>query len=266
MPRMIAYLCNDDSLTPVAIQGLHDAVEFPATSKSTGFGFGWIQDGRSLLRTNPKPAGGGPDFLSLMADIPSRAIVGHFRDTDEEPADALELQPFRFRRWVFAHAGESPQIEETQNDLLQTIPEFIRGNIKGGAGAEILGHMFLTELHRRDLLERGRTKPQACAEAMLETMNRLQVEAAIADYAAVSVTERGLVAGRLGRPLFYRQIRGLEQFREQPLFAGHKPKPVRHPSFKAVVVTDAPAMENGWTEVADGRALYVDADWNVQLV
>jgi len=267
MPRMIAYLGNDDSLTPVAVQSLRDSLDFPPTSESSGFGFGWIQDGRSLLRTNPKPGAAGPDFVGLMADIPSRSIVGHLRGSDEEGVDALDLQPFRFRRWVFAHVGEEPELEQTRAELLETVPEFIRGNVKGGRGSEVLGHLFLGELHRGDLLERGRTRPQACAEALFETMSRVQVEAAIAEFSFVAVTERGIVAGGLGRPLYFRQIRGLDQLREQPLFAGHHPKPVRHPSFKAVVVTDSAVTEDdGWSEIEDGRVLFVDTDWNVDFV
>jgi len=256
-------LCNDDSLTAVAVGTVRDLVEFPDAATSSGFGFGWVQDGRSLLRANPKPSSGAM-FMDLMADIPARSVVGHIRGPEDEEVATLDLQPFRFRRWVLAHGGEEPHIGPMLDSLLDSIPEFVRGNVKGTTGSEVLAHVFLGHLYQRGLLDEGRTDPAGCAAALAETMRQVQLEAAIASFAAVAVTDRMLVAGGFGHALAFRVVRGLSHFKDQPLFAGHKPKPTQHPTFKGVFVTDAPTEGADWVEVPDGHVMWVDRDWEIR--
>lgn len=265
MARLIALLCNDDSLTPLAVRGLRESVDFPSTQEASGFGYGWIQDGRSLLRTTPKPGSGTPDFMDLMADIPARAIVGHIREPDGGSSPTLDLQPFRFRKWVFAHVGEQPELEQTRGRLLESVPDFIQGNIKGSTSSEVFGHRFLSELYSSGLLDKGRTSPERCAEGLAETIRAVQIEAAVAEFAAVAVTERSMVAGSIGRQLYYREVRGLQDSREQPLFAGHKPKQTSYPSFKGVWVTDSPTDASDWEALPDGHVLSVGSGWDIQI-
>lgn len=265
MPRLIAYLCNDDSLTPVAVRAVGESLAFPSTPDSAGFGFGWIQDGRSLLRTNPKPAPSAPAFEDLFGDIPSRAIIGHIHDGEDEVGSNHDLQPFRFRKWVVAHAGEEPDAD-TLEPLRMSIPKFIRGNIKGGTAAEVFGHVFLAELHAEKLLEKGRSNPQGCARAMARTIQRVQVEAAVASFAGLAVTERGIIVGTIGRELQYRVMRGVDELNEEPLFAGHKPRPVHHSAFKAVVVSDAVDDDEEWEPLPDRQVLWVDRDWELNFM
>ena len=68
MAKLIGFLCNDDSLTATAFGAMRAEMAFPQATVSPGFGFGWIQDGRTLLRTHPKPAAGSPDLVSLASD------------------------------------------------------------------------------------------------------------------------------------------------------------------------------------------------------
>lgn len=264
MPRMIAYLCNDDNLTPVAVRSVQASVDLPATAQSGGFGFGWLQEGRSLLRTTPKPAPGSPALLDLMADIRSRAIVAHVRDAADGEAETLDLQPFRFRQWVVAHAGEDVGHPQTRQQLLSGVPDFVAANVKGTSASEIFGHMFLGQLHRAGLLD-GPVDAARCAGALAQMLRDVQVEAAVGQIAALAVTDRALVAGSIGRPLYYREIRGLSQVREEPLFAGHKPRPTVHPTFKGVFVTDAPVEGEEWRVVPDGHVMWVDRQWAVRF-
>lgn len=264
MARLIAYLCNDDNLTPVALRGIRDGVQLPTTGESSGFGFGWLQDGRSLLRTTPKPAPASPALLDMMADIRARSLVGYVRDPSDEAADTLNLQPFRFRRWVFAHGGEDAGLTDTHEQLLSSVPGFVAGNVKGTTSSEVFGHIFLGRLHEHNLLD-GRIDRHGCATALIEAVRTIQMEAAVADLGVVAVSDRMIVAGGIGHPMHYLEVRGLSHTREEPLFAGHKPKPTSHPTFKAVFVTDAPTDGEDWQEVPDGHVLWVDRDWNVHF-
>lgn len=264
MPRLIAFICNDDSLTPLAVSRLKPHLEFPATETSGGFGFGWLQDGRSLLRTSPKPGVGTPDFVDLMADIPARAVLGHIRSAEDGTAPPLDLQPYRFRKWVFAHEGEVPETKRARDELLSTVPEFLRRNVKGSSGSEVFGHMFWSELHRRGLLDKAAEAHERAA-ALASFTAGLQVQAAIGEFAAVTASERSLFCAAIGCPLYYREIRGIDGTRDEPLFAGHRPKATSYPAFKALVVTNAPLDTDEWEQVPDRHVLWVDRAWEPGL-
>lgn len=266
MSRLLAYMGNDDNLTWLALRGLVDELRLDAVAESSGVGLGWLQDGRSLLRNNPRPGADSPSFSDLMADIHSRSILGYMRDGGLEPVEPLELQPFRFRKWIFGQTGERPADAEIRASLLDAVPTFIRGNIKGRAFSEVVFHRFLSELHARNVLEQGRNNPRACADAMARTMREVESGAAVADLCTLAATERAVVAGRLGAALHYREIRGLTAAAAEPLFAGHRPKAVEHPSFKAIVVCNGAPVGDDWKEIPDRHVLWVDRSWSTQLL
>lgn len=263
MPRMIAYLCNDDSLTPVALRQAKASLDVLSPADSGGFGFGWLQGGRSLLRTTPRPGKGSAELLDLMADLRTRSCVGVIRDPEQGHVDPLDMQPFRFRRWLFAHTGEQVELPEIHAELLQDVPGFVASNIKGTTSAEVFGHLFLSELHSRNLLE-SRVDREACSEALAEAIRKIQIGVAVAKFAGLAVSERTLIAGGIGHELHYREFRGISQL-EEPLFAGHKPKSTDHPSFKAILVTNAPTNTDDWVPIPDGQLLWIDRHWDVHF-
>ncbi len=265
MSRLIGYVCNDDSLMPVALRLIQESVELPPTAKSGGFGLGWLKEGRSLLRTTPKPAPSSPALLDLMADIRARALIACVRDR-REVVDTLDQQPFRLRRWVFAHGGEDAGLPATHQQLLADVPRFVSSNVKGTTSSEVFGHVFLNELHRRNLLDAEADAAGQCAAALAAAIRTIQVGAAVADFAAISISARLLIAGALGHALHFREVRGLSQTKELPLFAGHKPRPTSHPTFKALFVTDAPVRGPEWQEVPDGHVLWLERDWTARFL
>ena len=266
MSRLIAYMGNDDNLTWLALRAVGDELRLKPAATSSGVGLGWLQDGRSLLRNNPRPADDSPAFVDLLADIHSRSIIGYLRDGELEAVEPLELQPFRFRKWVFAQTGEEPADVGVRQALLEDVPAFIRGNIKGRAFSEAAFHHFLSRLHGHSVLEHSRTNPRGCAEALAETMRAVETGAAVADLSIAATTERVFVAGRLGAPLYYRAIRGLVAPAAEPLFAGHRPKAIEHPSFKAIVVCNGEPEGEAWEEVPDRHVLWIDRDWSPQTL
>ncbi len=265
MFRLLAYICNDATLNATFFeQGLVD-LDIEEIDAQAGLGLGWVQDGRSLLRTTPRPSATSLRLAATLGDIPARSLVAHHRDPTLDPVDTLDLQPFRYRRWVYAHAGELPASAELRNDLSASIPQFIAGNVKGESGEELMFHHFLTALHRRGQLGDGTPSGAVCADALAESIRGVQ-EQALAQYSAVAVSERLLLFASIGVPLFYREVRGLREDRDKPLFAGHRPKPLEHSSFKACMVVqsdEAPGPE--WTQAPDGQVGWVGRDWELRF-
>lgn len=250
MAEFIAYLCNDHNLTST----LFREIQLDDTAKTIRSAIGWIQDGRTLRRDNPKPT--QPTNLTrIMSDIPSRAVIGY--QTDE----STELQPLRFRRLVFAHDGEFSEL--IGDKLSDPIPTFLREAIQSNSDSSIVFQRFLHELNERDLLEHTFSGASGVADALTAAAIATVAETT-AEFAASVVAERTLAATAHGVPLFYRAVRGLEEPNET-LFAGHTPKANAYPNFKAIVVTNIEPKETAdWLELREAT-LHVDTDWNVNL-
>lgn len=239
-------------------------LEVEASGATSGVGLGWVQGARSLLRTNPKPAPNSAGLLDLMADVPARSVLGYVRHSDDS---SRPMQPFRFRKWVFSHAGETPRVDESLDTLLEGVPEFIRGNIKEKSAEAIFFHAFLGRLHSRNLLEAVPIDAQAAAEALAESAGEIQRAAAVADLQIVTASERTLIAARLGSPLFYKMTRGLEVPVEAPMFAGHRPKMSEFPAFRSLVLANADERPGpDWAEVPDRKVLWLDDNWEPRFV
>lgn len=274
MSRIIGYICSDDSLTHVVMDALADEVEAFGETETAGRGFGWVQEGRSLLRKQPRERGRSVTLSSLLSDIPSRAIIGHERESSENTVDTLDLQPFSYRTWVYAQAGGVEALEEVTDELDGDIPDHIRRNIKGDTVEELCFHRFLTVLSDRGDLELTKKNAQRGAEALARSVRA--IESRLEDVASsdgrlgadiVTVTDRLLLAARTQGPMYYRVWRGIEEPVDEPLFAGHRPQPEEHPHFKAVMVTNqmngSPGEE--WELIDPQHVLWVDDDWNVQV-
>lgn len=264
MFRLLGYLCNDATLNAAFFKHGLEHLEIDAVDVSSGLGLGWVQDGRSLLRTMPRPSRSSATLEAMLGDIPARSLIAHSRDTSDEPAATLDLQPFRYRRWVYAHAGELPASKELRSELLGNVPEFIAGNVKGDSGEEIMFHLFVAKLHEESQLD-GHTHGERCAAAMAHAVVDAQ-QVALASYAGIAVSERLMVFASAGVPVWYREVRGLSEAREKPLFAGHRPKPIDHASFKALMVVQADdSPGESWERAPDGQVGWMERDWKLRF-
>src|SRR3990170_1236754 len=59
------------------------------------------------------------------------------------PAKLENAQPFRFRQWVFCHSGAVERFAAIQTGMLESVPDFLRRNIRGQTDSEHVFHLFL---------------------------------------------------------------------------------------------------------------------------
>lgn len=268
MSQVFGYLCSDDSLTAEVIRQFGQPLNRLGSEDRAGLGIGWIQDGRSLLRKHPERQAAEVDVPRLVADIPSRALVGHIRHREMGRVGALQLQPFRFRDWVWAQRGTKEGQEAVYQALRATVPDHVRRNIKGTSMAELLFHIFYTKVESELSRTAQNEWPTLFATKMAETVRRLERlskehgDEELDSLLAVAVTDRYMVASRLGARLYYRVVEGIEEPGEEPLFAGHRPRRIKHDRFRAVLVTND-VDEPGWEEIPDRHVMWVDAEWNI---
>ncbi len=270
MSQVFGYICSDDSLTGVVMGQEGEPLRAIGPDERVGLGVGYLQDGRSLLRKHPKRKAASVDIPSLLGDIPSRSLVGHVRHSEQGSAGTKQLQPFRFRNWVYAQSGGSQGLEDTYDSLRASVPDHVRRNIKGTTMAELIFHIFVTNVGP-DLTKTPRSeRPELFARKLAQTMVQLQQsnsdngDNGLGSVQAVAVTDRCIVATRIGGSLHYRLVEGIEEPEEEPLFAGHKPKTIVHDRFRALLVANQ-IDDDRWEEIPDHSVMWVDRDWEIHV-
>ncbi len=270
MSQVFGYICSDDSLTTEVMNQIGDSLRAIAPEDRVGLGIGWLQEGRSLLRKHPKRKAASVDVPSLVADVPSRTIVGHVRHKELGRVGTKELQPFRFRNWVYAQRGASEGFDDVYDTLRASVPDHVQRNIEGTTMAELVFHIFYTKVES-ELSTTPKAKwRRLYARKLGETMLALYELSCkngnedIGPLQAVAVTPRSIVASSIGESLHYRLIEGIEEPTEEPLFAGHKPKAVKHDRFRALLVANR-VTDDEWVECPDRHVMWVDEKWQVHF-
>lgn len=269
MSQVFGYLCSDDSLTAEVMKQEGAPLQAILPEDRVGMGIGWLQEGRSLLRKHPKRKAAEVDIRALVGDVPTRALVGHVRHKDLGKAGTNRLQPYRFRNWVYAQCGGGEGLEEASDALRASVPDHVRRNIQGASMAELVFHIFYTKVESSLSITPKNDWPRLYAEKLGETMSELealsrQVGEKMGTLVAVAVSDRCMAASRIGEPLHYRLIEGIEEPKEKPLFAGHRPKRITHDKFRALLVANRIDEEN-WVEIPDRHVLWVDSDWEIEF-
>lgn len=270
MSQVFGYLCSDDSLTAEVMRQEGEPLQAIGPEERAGMGIGWLQEGRSLLRKHPRRKAGEVDICGLVGDVPTRALVGHVRHKSQGKTSAARLQPFRFRNWVYAQAGSNDGFEDIYEALRASVPDHVRRNIQGGSKAELVFHIFYTKVESRLSTTPKNDWPQLYAKTLAETMSKLEelsmreVSDGLGSLLSVAVSDRYMAASRIGEPMHYRLIEGLEVAKEKPLFAGHRPKLISHDKFRALLVANR-IEDDKWKEIPDRHIMWVGSDWEINF-
>jgi hypothetical protein len=152
--------------------------------------------------------------------------------------------------------------------LLQSVPDFLRRNIRGRSPSEHIFHLFLAFLHDGGLLEALSPQPEAVRRALHESVtfvDRLLAGAGSPPtrLALVATNGRCLVAEAHGHPV---QFLGIEGIADCPVCRGKShgldDRRISHEALRAVVIEAnvGSATRPGWSGVPEGGALIVGAD------
>lgn len=264
MPQLFGYLSNDDRLTGAVIEEVRQDIALDPRG-CEGFGVGWLQDGKSLLRQVPRVPEGASDVLAMVSDLPSRAVVAHLTP-GEGPALPERLQPYRYGVWLWAVNDPRGQLDGLASALLAELPDFLTRQLRGRRGAEAMFFRLLSTLYDQDQFYHAAQHAQGCARALAGLCAELEQRMGEAlEAEIVCVTERCVLA-RAWRPLWARRWEGIE--RPRPVeFEGHRPTPQPHPKLRALAVTSTPQRpghEARWDAIPRGHVLWCGPDWAPQ--
>ncbi len=135
-----------------------------------GWGIGFYQGGEVLMRRRPIDDRAEIDVAKNAGDVRADVMIGHVRSATVGALRTENTHPFRYRQWLFAQTGTVAKFDALRDRLLASVPEFLRGDIRGETDSEIVFHVFLSFLHDAGRLQEMVVEPAAVNEALRSTI------------------------------------------------------------------------------------------------
>jgi hypothetical protein len=273
MSHLIAYVGNEPENMACALFSARGALHSRGGEPLNGWGFGFVQGGDVLLQKRPRAATGEVDLYGLVKDLRADAIVGRIGFSRDGSVAAEDADPFRFRSWLFGSVGEVSEtaFESVREKLLESVPDFLRRNIRGRSPGEHLFHLFLAFLHDAGSLDAPSPAPAIVHGALRNSVafvDRLLAGAGgptpPSRLALVATNGRCFVAANGAHPLRYLHVEGIS---DCPVCHGRLDREpddrrIPHESLRAVIfeANRGIAERGGWRDVPEGSVVIVGPD------
>jgi predicted glutamine amidotransferase len=272
--RLVAYFGNDPDRLECALFPARLALYTRMPESGGGWGLGFVQGGDVLLQKRPRAEASEVDFFSLSKDLRADALIGRVGLDDDGRSTAENTDPFRFRWWLFGLVGETEGFPQVREKLLQSVPDFLRRNIRGRSPSEHIFHLFLAFLHDAGLLEALSPQPAMVQRALHESVTFVDRLLAAAGYPAsrlalVTTNGRCLVAESHAYPLQFLEIKGIADCAVcRGKSHGLDDRRISHEALHGVVVeaSEGVATRSGWAAIPESSALIVGADRVARVV
>jgi glutamine amidotransferase len=147
MGLLFACMISRPDLLGAALLEERDAIDACMPASADGWGAGFYQSGEALHRKLPQPIEGRITWGAVLDGLRSHVAIAHVREAKIGDRRADNTQPFRMRQWLFAHAGEIAGYEGIRERMTQSLPDFLRRNIRGQTDSELFFHLVLSFLH-----------------------------------------------------------------------------------------------------------------------
>jgi predicted glutamine amidotransferase len=170
MARLFGLIGNRPDLAARAMAHEADALRVRSKGPPLGWGLGFYQGGEVLMRRRPIDERPEIDVANLAADVRADVLIGHVRHATVGALRTENTHPFRYRQWLFAQAGTVSQFDLVRDRLVASVPDFLRGGIRGDTDAEVFFHVFLSFLHDAGRLNDGVVEPSVLGEALRSSL------------------------------------------------------------------------------------------------
>jgi glutamine amidotransferase len=183
MARLFGLMGNRADLTGRILGFEADALRVRARGQPLGWGIGFYQAGEVLMRRRPIDDREEIDMAKQCADVRADVVLGHVRAATVGTLRTENTHPFRYRQWLFAQTGTAsgepgdpahgkptPQFDAIRDRLLASVPEFLRGGIRGDTDSEIVFHVFLSFLHDAGRLNDAVVEPAVIRDALRSSL------------------------------------------------------------------------------------------------
>jgi len=228
-----------------------------------GWGVVYYVDGCPHLTRSAATAVGDTLFHRLSGVVASETVLAHVRQATQGKSSVLNSHPFQYGRWVGAHNGDIPNLEEVRGRLRAEVSPGLLRFVLGDTDSELLFFQFLSRLAEYGPLARPHGLTDVMA-ALRRTVQRTREICDVGEHRSLltlMLTDgQALVATHGGRQLYYSTYKrrcadrdscsSLSAECEAPTATGH----VNH-----LIVSSEPLQgENVWIELAEGDVVAID--------
>ena len=135
MARLFGLIGNRADLAGRILASETDALRVRSRGAPLGWGVGFYQGGEVLMRRRPIDDREEIDVARNAADVRADVLLGHVRSATVGTLRTENTHPFRYRQWLFAQTGTVAQFDAIRERLVASVPEFLRGDIRGECDA-----------------------------------------------------------------------------------------------------------------------------------
>jgi hypothetical protein len=269
--EFLAIQQSDANLLGCLLRKFAGRLDLGPAEQAAGVGF--FQSDDLLLRK--RPLAGQPAQPERLAEgVESDAVLvcsGAVGSPGRSFREELTL-PFRFKRWLFALAGNPDELNPGRAELEKAMPDYLRKSAKGDSAAEGLFLTFLAKLREAGRLDDFNVDAQTAARALAAAVGAAEracetTGAPPLRIAAVATNGRVLAALRRGHPLWLGSIEGLNECARCELAPGASelsPLLRAHRALRAAMLFSGETAPEGFRAVADGEIIAISRDLGVR--
>jgi glutamine amidotransferase len=267
MGALAAILQSDPNLLRCQLKRLDASVLLQEDDRlPDAYGFGHYSGGSVLLGKRPSGVTAALSLPEIVGKVDSEALIAHARRATIGQAKDENTQPFRFRRWLFAHDGTIESFDHVKPKLVSGLPDFLRRNVMGDTDSEHAFMWFLKLLRDDGRIDDLELDAPTAGRALARTVK--QIEAWCRDAGAqrasrlcfVATNGRIMVATRRAGPLHYALLEGIVPCALDEIDLGtpeSDPRVRPHRLVKAVAFASRLRQANGFIEVPEGSVVSV---------
>ena len=176
MGALFAVLQNDPNLLRCQLARLDKSVSLADGDGGPpdAYGFGHYSGGSVLLGKRPSGVTAALSLADLVGKVDSEALLVQARHAVFGQAKDENTQPFRFRRWLFAHDGTIERFDLVKPKLVAALPDFLRRQIMGDTDSEHAFMVFLKILKEEGRLDDLDLDAGLAARALARTVRQLE--------------------------------------------------------------------------------------------
>ena len=208
MGRLIGYMANRADQLAVALEHERSVTAPTQNDGPEAWGIGFYHAGEVLHKKRPHATQETLDWASIASDIHTDCAVVHLRDAEMEDYRPENAHPFRMRQWLFVHDGKQEGFAAIKSELTESMPDFLRRNIRGNTDSECIFHLFLSFIHDAGHLDSPDPEPDILFSAVRSTVAMLdrlaaQVRAPSSAFNFLVANGQALIAMRRGAALHW---------------------------------------------------------------
>jgi glutamine amidotransferase len=275
MGALAAILQTDPNLLRCQVKRLDANVALQEDERlPDAYGFGHYSGGSVLLGKRPSGVTSALSLPDVVGKVDSEALLVHARRATIGQAKDENTQPFRFRRWLFAHDGTVESFDLVKPKLVAALPDFLRRNVMGETDSELAFMWFLKLLRDEGRLDDLELDAPTAGRALARTVKQLEAwareagEQRTSRLCFVATNGRIMVATRRGGPLFYALLEGIVPCALDGIDLAtpeSDPRVRPHRLVKAVAFASRLRQPAGFIEVPDGSAVAVSRSLQVTV-